>query len=236
MSKNKHGSGVDPKVSAEERVAADDTEQVGDTLCECAPYREGGELPRSGGMTEPSDRSDAERPQAECESVAASQGDGYLSEVAEHDDDCPRECGVFFDESGNGSEEKLSGIAGGDPSEDRAVCANASGGTRVAAVKKRHRKRRKLVILAASVALIAAILSVLFFACNAKEGVETRPPEQSVSICLQPPTDGSTPDDHTALDNLGYIIGRLMERDMYHTDSSSVVTANAFGIVSRVLF
>ena len=237
--KNKHGSGVDPKVSAEERVAADDTEQIGDTLCECAPDCEGGELPRSGGMTEPSDRSvsaersDAERPQAECESVAASQGDGDLSEVAERDDDSMRECGVFFDESGNDSEEKLSGIAGGDPSEDRAVCANASGGTRVAAVKKRHRKRRKLVILAASVALIAAILSVLFFACNAKEGVETRQPKDSVSICLEPPTDGSTPDDHTALDNLGYIIGRLMERDMYHTDSSSVVTANAFGVEVR---
>ena len=230
MSKNKHGSGVDPKGSAEERVAADDTEQVGVAPCsECAPYREGGELPRSGGMTEPSDRSDAERPQAECESVAASQGDGDLSEAAEHVDDSMRECDVCLDECESASGEEASG--GG--MAECGFCADASGGTRVAAVRKRHRKRRKLVILAASVALIAAILSVLFFACNAKEGVETRQPKDSVSICLQPPTDGSTPDDHTALDNLGYIIGRLMERDLYHTDSSSVVTANAFGVEVR---
>ncbi len=103
----------------------------------------------------------------------------------------------------------------------------------VAMVKKKYGKKRRLVTLAACLALVAAVLSVLFFACNAKEGVETRRPATSISICMTPPDDGTTPEDHTPLDNLGYIIGRLMARDCYHTDSSSVVTANAFGVEVR---
>lgn len=250
MSKYRHGSGADPTGCAEQCVAADDTEQVGDTLSGSAPYHEGDSPTRSDGVTESSDISDvsasADFADADCDSVAASQDDGVISDVDACSDgitessvisdvsaraDDSRECVICLDESGNGADEKPSAAAG--DLSDCAVSAGNTRGTRVAAVRKRHRKRRKLVILAASVALIAAILSVLFFACNAKEGVETRPPEQSVSICLQPPTDGSTPDDHAAIDNLGYIIGRLMGRDMYHTDSSSVVTANAFGVEVR---
>ena len=94
-----------------------------------------------------------------------------------------------------------------------------------------HRRRRKLMTIAAIFALIAIAFSVWFFACNSVEGgVESKQPSDSVSYCLTPPSDGSLPEDHTALDNLGYVIGRLTGRSCYHTESSSVVTAKAMGV------
>ena len=87
------------------------------------------------------------------------------------------------------------------------------------------------MIIAAALALVAAAVAVLFFACNSGSGgVTPERPSQSVSYSLTPPTDGSLPEDHAALDNLGYVVGRLSAREYYHTDSQSTVTAQAFGV------
>ena len=55
-------------------------------------------------------------------------------------------------------------------------------------------------------------------------------PENTLNICLTPPTDGSLPGDYTATENVGFIIGKLSSRSFYHTDSSADVSSNSMGM------
>ena len=98
-------------------------------------------------------------------------------------------------------------------------------------MKKFSRKKKWMIFLAVFLCVIVSGVTV-FFACSgggAAQPFEEQPSE-SMSYRLDPPDDGSLPEDHTQLENLGYIVGRLMSRGYYHTDSSSEVSANALGV------
>lgn len=98
-------------------------------------------------------------------------------------------------------------------------------------MKRFSRKKKWIIFLAVFLCVIVSGVTV-FFACSgggAAQPFEEQPSE-SMSYRLDPPDDGSLPEDHTQLENLGYIVGRLMARGYYHTDSSSEVSANALGV------
>ena len=99
---------------------------------------------------------------------------------------------------------------------------------------KKFTRRRILVLLAAVLLIVAGVFAYFqFFRDKGVSGVDNPPSGEAYSICLTPPTDGSKPEDHTALENIGYIIGRLSARDFYHNESVSKATASAlFGTVN----
>ena len=73
---------------------------------------------------------------------------------------------------------------------------------------KKHRKR-KFLLWAGALLLAVALGLTFLFACSSSVDRESIRPADSKNILLVPPTDGSTPADYSALDNVGYIIGRL---------------------------
>lgn len=89
---------------------------------------------------------------------------------------------------------------------------------------KKHRKR-KFLLWAGALLLAVALGLTFLFACSSSVDRESIRPADSKNILLVPPTDGSTPADYSALDNVGYIIGRLSMRDYYHTFSDGKVSA-----------
>ena len=98
-------------------------------------------------------------------------------------------------------------------------------------MKKFSRKKKWIIFLAVFLCVIVSGVTV-FFACSGGGAAQPfdEQPSESMSYRLDPPDDGSLPEDHTQLENLGYIVGRLMARGYYHTDSSSEVSANALGV------
>ena len=98
-------------------------------------------------------------------------------------------------------------------------------------MKKFSRKKKWIIFLAVFLCVIVSGVTV-FFACSGGGAAQPfdEQPSESMSYRLDPPDDGSLPEDHTQLENLGYIVGRLMSRGYYHTDSSSEVSANALGV------
>ena len=101
-------------------------------------------------------------------------------------------------------------------------------------VKKRFTRKKKFLIAAAALLLIIALGVTFLFACsNTGADGKSAAPAESKSICLTPPDDGSLPTDHTELENVGYIIGRLLSRESYHTENVSTAKASAlFGAVN----
>ncbi len=101
-------------------------------------------------------------------------------------------------------------------------------------VKKRFTRKKKFLIAAAALLLIIALGVTFLFACsNTGADGKSAAPAESKSICLTPPDDGSLPTDHTGLENVGYIIGRLLSREAYHTENVSTAKASAlFGAVN----
>ena len=99
---------------------------------------------------------------------------------------------------------------------------------------KKFSRKKKWIVFAAAFLLVVTLGATVFFACSGGgEQPYTEPPAQSMSYRLDPPEDGSLPEDHTQLENLGYIVGRLMSRRYYHTDSVSKASASAlFGAVN----
>ncbi len=97
-------------------------------------------------------------------------------------------------------------------------------------MKRFSRKKKWIIFLAVFLCVIVSGVTVFFACSGGGERPYTEPPAQSMSYRLDPPEDGSLPEDHTQLENLGYIVGRLMARGYYHTDSSSEVSANALGV------
>ena len=92
-------------------------------------------------------------------------------------------------------------------------------------MKRFSRKKKWIIFLAVFLCVIVSGVTVFFACSGGGERPYTEPPAQSMSYRLDPPEDGSLPEDHTQLENLGYIVGRLMSRGYYHTDSSSEVSA-----------
>ena len=94
--------------------------------------------------------------------------------------------------------------------------------------------RKKWIVFAVALLMVVSLGLTVFFACSG--GGEEPPkggdaPSSGESFSLLPPTDGSLPEEHTAYDNLGYIVGRLAQRSYYHVDSVSTAEATAlFGI------
>ena len=100
-------------------------------------------------------------------------------------------------------------------------------------MKKFSRKKKWIIFLAVFLCVIVSGVTVFFACSGGGEQPYTEPPAQSMSYRLDPPEDGSLPEDHTQLENLGYIVGRLMSRRYYHTDSVSKASASAlFGAVN----
>lgn len=86
------------------------------------------------------------------------------------------------------------------------------------AVFKNIIKYTALAALGTALALVAA-------------GCSSEPPKKyilpaSKSVILEPPQSGS-PEDHSALENVGFVAGKLASREYYHVESESNVTAKA---------
>ncbi len=89
----------------------------------------------------------------------------------------------------------------------------------------RRKQKRRFLLWAGALLLVVALGATFLFACSGSVKTDSVPPSNSLSISLTPPTDGSKPGDHTALENVGYIIGRLSSRSCYHTDTVGTVSA-----------
>lgn len=90
-------------------------------------------------------------------------------------------------------------------------------------------RKKKLLISCVAVVLTIAVALTLLFSCGNKSG-RVIPPSNSASIFLLPPKDGSKPQDHSGLENIGYLAGKLSERDFYHVENVSKVSAKSMGI------
>ncbi len=91
--------------------------------------------------------------------------------------------------------------------------------------------KKRIFILAVAALLLLSVVFVCFklFGGGEKAQGSDLPLMQSYSVSLTPPEDGSVPGDHTALENIGYIIGKLSSQEYYHTESTSVANASALG-------
>lgn len=78
------------------------------------------------------------------------------------------------------------------------------------------------------VALLACLCIVALAGCS--KGPETYRPE-SPSFSARPPQDGSKPEDYDSLENIGYVIGRLAEREYYHSENTNRAEATALGFI-----
>ncbi len=83
------------------------------------------------------------------------------------------------------------------------------------------RKRTKAAVIA-----LGALLGSSLFGC-AQAPTPTIPVDGSESHCVTYPLpeDGSTPLDHSGLENIGYMAGRLAASDNYHVEATSDVSA-----------
>ena len=97
--------------------------------------------------------------------------------------------------------------------------------------KKSIKKRIFILAVAALLLLSIGFFCFKFFAGEKAKGSDLLL-MQSYSISLTPPEDGTGPQDHGALENIGYIIGKLSSREYYHTESVSVANASALGGMS----
>ncbi len=96
--------------------------------------------------------------------------------------------------------------------------------------EKKSIKKRIFILAVAALLLLSAVFVCfkLFSGGESAQGSDL-PVMQSYSIRLDPPEDGSLPEDHSALENIGYIIGKLSMQEYYHTESTSVANASALG-------
>ena len=87
-------------------------------------------------------------------------------------------------------------------------------------------KNKKVIAIGLAAVLIAAIVLIVLYAFSHEEDPRASvKPADSVNICLAPPTDGTTPENYDALNNVGFLIGRLSGRDAYHTENEGTVIA-----------
>ena len=99
--------------------------------------------------------------------------------------------------------------------------------------KTKKISKKQIFIIAVAVLVAVSAVFAFFHLFNSKMEGNGAPLPQGYSICLEPPEDGSKPEDHTALENIGYIVGRLSKQAYYHSESASTAKASAlFGSVN----
>ena len=84
---------------------------------------------------------------------------------------------------------------------------------------------KKLIKYTALLSAGAALSLGVMAGCSSEPAKKYVLPD-SMSVILEPPQSG-TPTDYSALDNVGFIAGKLASRDYYHVESKSDVTATA---------
>ena len=97
--------------------------------------------------------------------------------------------------------------------------------------ERKFNKKRILIIAVAVLLLVSAVFAFFHLFSGGVKGTGA-PLPQGYSISLTPPTDGSKPESHTALENIGYMVGRLSAREYYHTESKSTAKASIPPITS----
>ncbi len=96
-------------------------------------------------------------------------------------------------------------------------------------VKEHKLNKKRILIIAVAVMLLVSAVFAAFHLFGSKVKSSGAPLPQGYSISLEPPADGSDPGDYTALQNIGYIVGRLARREYYHSESVSTADAAALG-------
>lgn len=99
---------------------------------------------------------------------------------------------------------------------------------------RKFSKKRILIIAVAVLLLISAVFAFFHLFSGGVKGTGA-PLPQGYSISLTPPSDGSKPESHTALENIGYMVGRLSAREYYHTESKSTAKASIMGVTQSVV-
>ena len=99
-------------------------------------------------------------------------------------------------------------------------------------MKAKVLKKKKLILCCAAIVLIIAVALCLLFSCGNHKASEIAPPSDSLSISRTPPKDGSLPDQYEGIDNIAYIIGRLAEREYYHSETLGHVEASVLFITA----
>lgn len=61
--------------------------------------------------------------------------------------------------------------------------------------------------------------------------IDNEQKENIMTVCHEPPSDGTTPTEYTALENISFIMGKLSQQKAYHTDNYSEAVAVANVIV-----
>ncbi len=84
---------------------------------------------------------------------------------------------------------------------------------------------KKVIKYTALTAAVAALSLSAMAGCSSEPAKKYVLPD-SMSIILEPPASG-TPEDYTALQNVGFVVGKLASRDYYHVESRSEITAKA---------
>ena len=87
---------------------------------------------------------------------------------------------------------------------------------------KQHRRLKKGLAAASAVAIVVGGtfgINALFFNKAAPNTVA----EGFDTICLELPTDGSTPDLHSALENIGYMNARFQAQDVWYSEMQGSV-------------
>ena len=84
---------------------------------------------------------------------------------------------------------------------------------------------KKFIKYTAILSVAAALSFGAMAGCSSEPAKKYVLPE-SKSVILEPPQSGS-PMDYSALENVGFVAGKLASREYYHTESESNVTATA---------
>ena len=84
--------------------------------------------------------------------------------------------------------------------------------------------RRKKLIIGIAVPLLVLVIVACVFLFGGKKGATPVKPEDSISICLTPPSSGA-PSEYGGLENIGYIAGKLRLQPYYHSEMNGSVDA-----------
>ena len=84
--------------------------------------------------------------------------------------------------------------------------------------------RRKKLIIGVAVPLLVLVIVACVFLFGGKKGTPPVKPEDSISICLTPPSSGA-PNEYGGLENIGYIAGKLRMQPHYHSEMNGSVDA-----------
>ena len=84
------------------------------------------------------------------------------------------------------------------------------------------KKRYKIAILALTAAV--ATTSVVSVVSCGKKNVPLNTDFAGKTVCYELPTDGSTPDQHTGIENIGYMVYRLQNQPSYYSEMHGKVS------------